>query len=108
MIQRLALAQALINDPELLVLDEPTESLDLAGRHLLFEVIKERRRRGRTVLVVSHILADVERLCDRVAVLVDGRLIHVGPLSALTGDARTGAVRSLEEAMKDLYEGVAA
>lgn len=108
MIQRLALAQALLNDPELLVLDEPTESLDLAGRELLFEVIQERRRQGGTVLVVSHILADIERYCDRLAVLLDGRLIHVGPMTSLTRDAQTGSVRSLEEAMRNLYAGVAA
>src|SRR5437868_14141995 len=66
MIQRLALAQALINDPELLVLDEPAEGLDLVGRRLLSEVIQEQRRRGRTVLLVSHVLSEVERHCDRV------------------------------------------
>jgi ABC-2 type transport system ATP-binding protein len=108
MIQRLALAQALINDPELLVLDEPTESLDLAGRRLLFEVIDEQRRRGRTVLFVSHILADVERHCDRVAVLVNGRLVHVGPVNALTRDGKTSTACSLEEAVRDLYERIAA
>jgi ABC-2 type transport system ATP-binding protein len=108
MVQRLALAQALINDPQLLVLDEPTESLDLAGRELLFEVIQERQRRGATVLVVSHVLADIERHCNRVAVLVNGRLIYVGPTNALTRDAQTGTVRSLEQAVKGLYEGLAA
>src|SRR5579871_4248638 len=94
MIQRLALAQALINDPELLVLDEPTEGLDLIGRRLLFEVIQEQRRRGRTVLLVSHVLGEVEQHCDRAAVLLNGRLVHVGPLNTLTQDAKTGTARS--------------
>jgi ABC-2 type transport system ATP-binding protein len=108
MIQRLALAQALINDPELLVLDEPTEGLDSAGRRLLFDVIGEQRQRGRTVLLVSHVLSEVERYCDRAAVLVNGQLIHVGPLSTLTRDAQSGTVRSLEQALHDLYERLAA
>jgi ABC-2 type transport system ATP-binding protein len=108
MIQRLALAQALLNDPELLVLDEPTEGLDLAGRRLLLAVVAEQRRRGRTVLLVSHALTDIEQHCDRVAVLVNGRLIHAGPLTALTRDTQTGAARPLEHALKDLYERCAA
>jgi ABC-2 type transport system ATP-binding protein len=107
MIQRLGLAQALLNDPDLLVLDEPTEGLDLAGRCLVLDVIAEQRRRGRTVLLVSHVLTEVERLCDSVAVLVQGRLIHTGSLRALTGDPATGGTRSLEQALQDLYEKAA-
>jgi ABC-2 type transport system ATP-binding protein len=108
MIQRLALAQALLNDPELLVLDEPTEGLDLAGRHLLFQVVEQQRRRGGTALLVSHALTEVQQYCDRIAVLVNGRLIKVGPLTALTRDTQTGAVCPLECALKDLYERCAA
>src|SRR5207248_11355605 len=70
MVQRLGLAQALVNDPDLLVLDEPTEGLDLSGRLLLRQVVREFRAAGRTVLLVSHVLGEVEELCDRVAVLV--------------------------------------
>ena len=69
MLQRLALAQALMNDPQLLVLDEPSEGMDLVARELLHDTLLEQRRRGRTAILVSHSLADVERLCDRVAVL---------------------------------------
>jgi ABC-2 type transport system ATP-binding protein len=102
MVQRLGLAQALLNDPELLVLDEPTEGLDLAGRQLLREIINERRQQGKTVLLVSHVLAEVEQLCDRVAVLVGGKLAHLGPLSSLTGRGSAPA-RTLEQALQDLY-----
>jgi ABC-2 type transport system ATP-binding protein len=104
MVQRLGLAQALLPDPELLVLDEPAEGLDLAGRRLVQDVIQAQRRRGRTVLLVSHLLADVEQLCDRVAVLVRGRLVYTGPLSALTRDPAAGAGRPLEQALQELYE----
>jgi ABC-2 type transport system ATP-binding protein len=107
MVQRLGLAQALLNDPELLVLDEPTEGLDLNGRRLVLDAVAEQRRRGRTVLMVSHVLTEVERLCDRAAVLVEGRLVHLGPLPELTRDA-TGAARPLEQALQDLYAKVAA
>jgi ABC-2 type transport system ATP-binding protein len=103
MIQRLGLAQAIINDPELLVLDEPTEGLDLAGRQLLRGVIADQRRQGRSVLLVSHVLTEVEQLCDRVAVLVEGRLVFTGPLAELTHDPATGAARPLEKALQELY-----
>ncbi len=103
MVQRLGLAQALLNDPDLLVLDEPAEGLDLLGRRLVHEVIGERRQQGKTVILVSHALSDVAALCDRVAVLVGGRLSHLGPLAALTAEARP-----LEQAMQDLYAGAVA
>ena len=66
MLQRLALAQALVNDPELLVLDEPTEGMDLSARKLLHEVILRRKAEGKTAILVSHSMADVGRLCDEV------------------------------------------
>ncbi|HKI38142.1 MAG TPA: ABC transporter ATP-binding protein [Gemmataceae bacterium] len=103
MVQRLALAQALLNDPDLLVLDEPAEGLDLLGRRLVHEVIGERRKQGRTVILVSHALSDVAALCDRVAVLVGGRLNFLGPLASLTAGARP-----LEQAVQELYAGAVA
>jgi ABC-2 type transport system ATP-binding protein len=106
MVQRLGVAQALVNDPELLVLDEPNEGLDLLGRRLMAEIIREQKRRGRSVLLVSHVLSEVEQLCDRVAVLIEGRLVHVGRVSELTRDPRTGAARTLEQALQEIYERV--
>lgn len=103
MVQRLALAQSLINEPDLLVLDEPSEGLDLEGRQLVREVAREIKAAGRTVLLVSHVLTEVERLCDRVAVLVNGRLVHLGPMNELTRDPKSGASRSLEQALRELY-----
>jgi ABC-2 type transport system ATP-binding protein len=103
MVQRLGLAQALINDPDLLVLDEPTEGLDLPGRELLRQVVVERRRQGRTVLLVSHALTEVEQLCDRLAVLVRGRLAYYGKVSALKTGSKAGTPQTLEEALQALY-----
>ncbi len=109
MVQRLGLAQALINEPDLLILDEPTEGLDLFGRQLLREVVREFKAAQKTVLLVSHVLPEVEELCDTLTVLVAGKVIHTGPLAELIGDAGTGGKRSLEAALKPLYEkGVAA
>jgi ABC-2 type transport system ATP-binding protein len=109
MVQRLGLAQALINDPDLLILDEPTEGLDLFGRNLLRQVVRELKAAGKTVLLVSHVLTEVEELCDRVAVLVGGTVVHSGMMADLIKDPASGIRRSLEAALRPLYEtGVAA
>jgi ABC-2 type transport system ATP-binding protein len=83
MAQRAGLAQALVNDPELLILDEPMSGLDPIGRRLVRDLILELRRAGKTVLFSTHILSDAESLCDRVAVLRAGRLLKVGALGEL-------------------------
>ena len=107
MIQRLGIAQALLNEPRLLVLDEPTEGLDLNGRRLLREVVCEVRERGGAVLLVTHVLTEIEHLCDRVGVLVNGRLVHVGPLADVTSDD-ADSPRSLEKSLKELYSKTSA
>ena len=84
--QRIALAQALVNDPELLILDEPTSGLDPAGRHQMTRIILELKRRGKTILLCSHFLAEVEEVCDRVGILYMGRLVAEGSLAELTGE----------------------
>ena len=99
MVQRLALAQALLNNPDLLVLDEPNEGLDLSGRALVHETVRAIAAMGNTVLLVSHLIPDVERLCDRIAVLAEGRLEFLGAVSEFT---RGGAI-SLEEGLMSLY-----
>ena len=98
MLQRLGLAQALVNEPRLLVLDEPNEGLDLPGRDLVIDLVSEHRRRGGAVLLVSHLLADLDRLCDRAAVIVGGRVVFDGPVARLS-DAPGG----LESALRALY-----
>jgi len=84
--QRIALAQALVNDPELLILDEPTSGLDPAGRHQMTRVIQELKRRGKTILLCSHFLAEVEEVCDRVGIMYRGRLVAEGTLAELGGE----------------------
>ena len=83
MLQRTSIAQALIGDPELVVLDEPLSGLDPMGRKELREVIVGLRQKGTTVFVSSHILHDLELICDRVAIIVDGRVEREGVLHEL-------------------------
>ncbi|AFK22793.1 ABC transporter ATP-binding protein [Pyrococcus sp. ST04] len=78
--QRLLLAQALINDPELLILDEPTSGLDPEGAYLVKNIIKEQRKEGKTIFFSSHILSEVEELADKVGIIVKGKLRTVGTL----------------------------
>jgi ABC-2 type transport system ATP-binding protein len=104
MVQRLGIAQALINAPQLLVLDEPTEGLDLEGRRLLRDVVAEVRHRGGSVLLVSHVLTEIEHLCDRVGVLLDGRLAHVGPLAEFLQHPTKDKALSVEQALQQLYQ----
>ncbi|MDX2041961.1 MAG: ABC transporter ATP-binding protein [Acidobacteriota bacterium] len=83
MLQRVGLAQALIHDPEILFLDEPMSGLDPLGRREVRDLIVSLRARGKTIFFSSHILTDVEAMCDRVAILNKGRLIESGKLSEI-------------------------
>ncbi|MEX2044306.1 MAG: ABC transporter ATP-binding protein [Opitutus sp.] len=85
MLQRIGLAQALVHDPRLLVLDEPTAGVDPAGTATMVGLILKMKAEGRTVLIASHLLGQVEEICDRVAILDKGRLILEGSLEELTG-----------------------
>lgn len=83
MARRIGLAQALINDPDLVILDEPTSGLDPLGCRQVKDLIVTLARRGKTVLLSSHLLADVEDVCDRIAILYNGRIQAMGPIKDL-------------------------
>lgn len=87
MLQRVGLAQAIINDPEIVFLDEPMSGLDPIGRRQVRDLIASLRAQGTTVFLCSHILSDIEILCDRVAILKQGRLAEIGRLEELHGRA---------------------
>ena len=87
MLQRVGLAQALVNDPEIVFLDEPMSGLDPVGRREVRDLIAAQRERGATVFFSTHILSDAETLCDRAAILRGGRLAHVGRLEELRREA---------------------
>ena len=108
MLQRIGLAQALVNDPELLVLDEPTSALDPLARVMVRELLLRARDAGKTVFISSHLLSEVELICDRVAILYRGRVARIGRTTDLmesreqaeivargiSSDAMPGAVSS--------------
>jgi ABC-2 type transport system ATP-binding protein len=83
MARRIGLAQALINDPDLILLDEPTTGLDPIGVRRMKDLILELRQKGKTILMCSHLLADVQDVCDRIAILYQGELKELGRVDAL-------------------------
>jgi ABC-2 type transport system ATP-binding protein len=115
MLQRVGLAQALVNDPELVLLDEPMSGLDPIGRRQVRDLIAGLRAAGVTVFFSSHIIADIEVLCDRVAILRAGKLAHVGRLEELRRRVDAGghleitvmgaSVAALTEALARKVEG---
>jgi len=86
MLQRIGLAQALLHDPELVLLDEPLGGLDPLGRKEIRDIILELKEEGRTVFLSSHILQDIEMICDRVAIIVEGQIVNQGPLHDLISE----------------------
>ena len=109
--QRLGLAQALVGSPKLLLLDEPTSALDPAGRRVVRQVLIELRSRGISALINSHLLTEVERTCDRVTILSDGRVVATGTPDELAGArgveviTQNGA-RRFENAERDEIPGI--
>ncbi|MCL2936808.1 MAG: ABC transporter ATP-binding protein [Trichodesmium sp. MAG_R02] len=93
MLQRVGMAQALINDPELVFLDEPMSGLDPMGRYQIREIIVSLKEQGKTIFFNSHVLSDVEKICDRIAILVEGELICIGTLDEILGTHNTYYVK---------------
>lgn len=85
MLQRVGLAQAMVHDPKLLILDEPTAGVDPAGARQIRDLILKLKERGKTVLLTSHLLEQVQQVCDRVGILSRGKLVREGALEDLTG-----------------------
>jgi ABC-2 type transport system ATP-binding protein len=110
MLQRIGLAQALIHDPRLVVLDEPTAGVDPAGSRDIRDLILDLKRRGITVLLSSHLLAQAQEICDRVGILADGVLVREGHLQELIAienqtelvitDASDELIREMESIIK--------
>jgi ABC-2 type transport system ATP-binding protein len=94
MLQRIGLAQALLNRPELVILDEPTSGLDPVGRRLVRDIIRDLRAQGTTVFLNSHLLSEVEITCDRVAFIKHGVVLHTSPLQTLVEGELSVEVRA--------------
>ena len=97
--QRLGLAQALLGSPELLILDEPTADLDPVGRRDVRALVSGLKTRGTTILLNSHLLSEVERVCDTVAIMSRGRILRLGPMTELVPEGK-----SLEEVFMEAVE----
>ena len=98
MLQRLGLAQALIHDPELLILDEPMSGLDPLGRKEVRDIMLELKAQGKTIIFSTHILSDVETVCDQVGIIINGRLKDCGPIESLLNPK----IKSFEICIKGL------
>jgi ABC-2 type transport system ATP-binding protein len=110
MTRRIGLAQALINDPELILLDEPTSGLDPIGTREMKDLIISLKEKGKTVVMSSHLLADVQDVCDRIAILHQGELKELGRVDSLlrVGDETEIRARGLSDACKEEIRGVIA
>jgi ABC-2 type transport system ATP-binding protein len=105
MLQRIGIAQALINDPHLVVLDEPMSGLDPVGRKEVRDLILRLKDEGKTIFFSSHILHDAELLCDRVSILVKGRIVAMGSVKDLVGHASASSIEVVVEGLGE--EGLA-
>lgn len=101
MLQRVGLASALVHEPELLILDEPMSGLDPVGRKEVRDLIVDERKAGRTVFFSTHILNDVEMICDRVCILREGKVVVAGNMRDLLGDTNTREI-TLEKVSAEL------
>ena len=110
MTQRLGLAAALVHEPDVLLLDEPTDGVDPVGRREIRDLLREEADRGRAILVNSHLLSEIERTCDRVAVLRSGRVVAQGTVAELTpGTSRYRmTVSPVDEALVEALRGTGA
>jgi ABC-2 type transport system ATP-binding protein len=92
MLQRVGLAQALVNDPELVILDEPTSALDPLGRVAVRELLARMKKRGKTIFLSSHLLSEIELICDRIAILNQGRIVRLGRTNELLESAEESEI----------------
>jgi ABC-2 type transport system ATP-binding protein len=104
--QKLGIVQAMQHDPELLILDEPTEGLDPLMQRAFYEVLEDRQRAGRTVFFSSHILSEVERVCDRVAIIRRGELVALSDIDALLDRRHRHVEMRLDGGEPPVLEGV--
>ncbi len=103
MLQRVGLAQALLNDPDLLILDEPLGGLDPIGRHDFHDIIMEQKQAGKTIFFSSHILEDAEKIATRVGIIHKGKLVACGALESLVGSGGEWEAEILASDMSELH-----
>ena len=106
--QRLGIAQALLHDPDLLILDEPFTGLDPQGRREIIEIIQEEKAKGKTIFFSSHILSDIERVCDKVVMMRNGKVVLSGDIDKVTSitDNWCISVKGREDGYDSLLDGI--
>ena len=105
--QRVGLAQAILNDPELVILDEPTSALDPLGRREVREIVSQLKAQGKTVMLNSHLLSEIEMTCDQVAILKAGQVVRQGKIDDLLAAPSTVEMRILNQTpalLRDLQD----
>ena len=110
MTRRIGLAQALINDPDLVILDEPTSGLDPIGTRNMKDLILHLKEEGKTVIMCSHLLADVQDVCDRIGILYQGELKELGSVNDLlrVGDETEIRAKGLSDTAKEKIKAIVA
>ncbi|MFH1707439.1 MAG: ABC transporter ATP-binding protein [Planctomycetota bacterium] len=109
MLQRIGIAQAIINDPDVVILDEPITGLDPQGRKEVRDIILNLKKKGTSIFFSSHVLHDVQEMCDDIAIINKGRLVCVGPIDELLGVKEYGvSADGLPNAVRDRLEGMGA
>lgn len=106
MMQKIGLAQAMLSDPDLIFLDEPTDGVDPIGRKEIRDILTEIKSRGKTIFLNSHLLSEVEMICDRVAILNKGDLIKEGNVDDLTRTENVFAIHTVESISMDVKQKV--
>lgn len=106
MLQRLGLAQAMLHDPELLILDEPTDGVDPVGRADIRDTLFQLKERGKTIFLNSHLLQELELVCNRVAILQKGAVRHVGPIQELTQTSTTGVTFRVKASQQQIQSAM--
>ena len=102
--QKVSLSRTIVHDPPVLIFDEPTTSLDILVARTVTQFIAERRERGRTVILSTHIMSEVEKLCDDVAILHEGRILMQGTLDEVKGQAGTDSIEDVFFSLIDACE----
>lgn len=103
--QRTGIAMALVNDPQLVILDEPTDGVDPVGRREIRTILQRMRDEGRTVFLNSHLLGEVEMVCDRVAIMLQGRVVRYGSIDELTSQSRRYEISFERHACEVVHAG---
>jgi sodium transport system ATP-binding protein len=104
--QRLSIARVIFHDPQVVIFDEPTAGLDVIGARAVLDLIRDLKRKGRTVIFSTHIMTEAERICDEIAIIEQGRILKSGTVEALRAPVGPAGPPSLEDVFVEVVSGV--